>query len=201
MENFVYKFVPFIPRLKVGVFGTQNAESISSQLGALVAGHIAQGWEYVRLEQVSVSHAAGCLASLFGRSDYTAAYDLVVFRAPASVAAARPDESARATVNRPAPPPPEASRAKTTASGVVKGNDGVTRTITEIDIPASLKSVYTDWENSPEDVAAWSRFLKVFERNASRLPHGQGAVAAVGSFFPAALDRAEFAKLIEQLES
>jgi hypothetical protein len=84
LSDYVYRFVPFIPRLKVGVFGPENAGAISAQLEALVAQFAQAGWEFVRLEQVSVVHAAGCLASLFGAKNHTVDYDLVVFRVPAA---------------------------------------------------------------------------------------------------------------------
>lgn len=80
VDEFTYRFVPFIPRLKLGVFGLQNAEAISTQLDELVEYYLSQGWEYVRLEQVSAVHAAGCLASLFGKTSHSMDYDLVVFR-------------------------------------------------------------------------------------------------------------------------
>jgi hypothetical protein len=99
VSDYVYKFVPFIPRLKVGVFGPENAGAISAQLEALVAQFAQAGWEYVRLEQVSVEHAAGCLASLFGAKNHSVDYDLVVFRVPAA-------EPARAAAAPAAPSSP-----------------------------------------------------------------------------------------------
>jgi hypothetical protein len=79
--DYVWEFVPFVPRLKVGFFGVENADAISTQLRAIVEDYQSHGWEYVRLEQVEAMHAAGCLASLFGRSSVAVSYDLIVFRA------------------------------------------------------------------------------------------------------------------------
>lgn len=78
--DYVWEFVPFAPRLKAGIFNIENANAISAQLRSLVDDYQARGWEYVRMEQVDVTVAAGCLASLFGRSSSTVAYDIVVFR-------------------------------------------------------------------------------------------------------------------------
>jgi len=76
--------VPFTPRLKAGLFSTQNASAISAQLQAIVVDYQSRGWEFVRLEQVEVVHAAGCLAALFGRHSNSVPYDIVVFRARVS---------------------------------------------------------------------------------------------------------------------
>ena len=80
--DYAWEFVPFIPRLKRGAFGVENANAIAQQLHEVVDSYEADGWEYVRLEQVNVIHAAGCLAALLGNRDATASYDIVVFRAP-----------------------------------------------------------------------------------------------------------------------
>jgi hypothetical protein len=122
LDAYTYKFVPFIPRLKFGVFGSQNAEAISTQLDALVRSQIAEGWEYVQLEQVSVVHTAGCLASLFGNTNHTVDYDLVVFRRraiaspeaaparlPASVSSRVAAPQRRADPTPTAPPAPSAN--------------------------------------------------------------------------------------------
>ena len=101
-DTYVYEFVPFVPRLKAGVFGTQNAAAIGQQLKSIVDHYQARGWEYVQLEQVEVTHAAGCLASLFGRQNDSVAYDIIVFRVPREAAEAprseRPSESTSTAV-------------------------------------------------------------------------------------------------------
>jgi len=81
LRDDVWEFVPFVPRLKAGFFGVENADAISKQLRAIVEDYQSRGWEFVRLEQVEVLHTAGCLASLFGKSSIPVSYDLIVFRA------------------------------------------------------------------------------------------------------------------------
>jgi hypothetical protein len=75
--------VPFIGRLKSGLFTVQDAGEVSKQLGALINQHASQGWEFTALNDVNIEIRPGCLASLFGRKVEFLPFDQVVFRRPA----------------------------------------------------------------------------------------------------------------------
>lgn len=83
--EYIWEFVPFAPRLKAGLFSVENAAAVSEQLKAVVSDYQSRGWEYVRMEQVDVTVAPGCLASLFGGSSSTVPYDIIVFRGKRAV--------------------------------------------------------------------------------------------------------------------
>lgn len=73
-----YAVVPFRPRIKEG----EALKQVAAQLQELIQSNAANGWEYVRLEQITVSVNPGCLASAFGAKAYPVTYQVVVFRAP-----------------------------------------------------------------------------------------------------------------------
>ncbi len=76
MKN--YKVVHFMPKLKGGVFSTRG-EAIESQLSDMINSHAAEGWQFVSYQTAHVAIAAGCLASLFGRKNEYAEYDILIF--------------------------------------------------------------------------------------------------------------------------
>lgn len=72
-----YKVVPFTA--KIG--STDGASTAASQLETLIAGNAAQGWEYVRLEQVDtyVAGTNGCFG-LGATPARTTSISMAVFR-------------------------------------------------------------------------------------------------------------------------
>ena len=53
--NYEYKVVPFIGKLKSGLFGdVEDAGEVSKQLEAVISQHASQGWEFVTLNDVNI---------------------------------------------------------------------------------------------------------------------------------------------------
>ena len=82
MQTYQYLVVPFIGRLKSGLFSVQDAGVVSQQLGALINQYAAQGWEFTAFNDVNIEIKPGCLASLLGRKTEFMPFDQVVFRRP-----------------------------------------------------------------------------------------------------------------------
>ena len=83
MASYEYKVVPFIGRLKSGVFNVENAEKVSEQLQQLIDTYAQQGWEFYRIDPVQIQIQPGCLAGLFGQRVSWINFDQVIFRRPA----------------------------------------------------------------------------------------------------------------------
>ena len=78
--KYEYKVVPFIGKLKSGLFSVQDAGDVSKQLQAVINEHAGQGWEFVTLNDVNIEVKPGCLAGLFGAKIAFIPFDQVVFR-------------------------------------------------------------------------------------------------------------------------
>jgi hypothetical protein len=81
MQNYQYIAVPF-----AGVTKAKDAQpgvTLGKQLTDLINKMSADGWEYYRLDHVSVVIKQGCLATLLGVSSTVRTYDLAIFRRPA----------------------------------------------------------------------------------------------------------------------
>lgn len=84
MATYEYRVVPFIGRLKRGVFSTENARTVSQQLQDVISEGSQQQWEFYRTDKIGIHVKPGCLASLLGAKDAFLEFDQVVFRKPAS---------------------------------------------------------------------------------------------------------------------
>lgn len=73
-----YLVVPFTAR--VDSTGPQAQDQIAHQLARTIQHHADQGWEYLRLEQVTVQVSPGCLSSLLGQKAGVLTSDQLVFR-------------------------------------------------------------------------------------------------------------------------
>lgn len=80
MNTYEYLVVPFVGQLKSGVFSVENAQTVSSQLQALIAHYVQQGWEFYRIDKVNIQIKPGCLAALFGASASFITFDQLIFR-------------------------------------------------------------------------------------------------------------------------
>jgi hypothetical protein len=82
--KYEYKVLPFIGKLKSGLFGSvQDAGEVSTQLASVINQHASQGWEFIALNDVNIEIKPGCLAGLFGNKTAFIPFDQVIFRRPA----------------------------------------------------------------------------------------------------------------------
>ncbi len=70
-----FKVVPFNANIQEG----QDLSVAGQQLEKTLIVHEQNGWEYVRMEKVSVTINPGCLGSLF-RGPSEATYDYIIFK-------------------------------------------------------------------------------------------------------------------------
>jgi len=77
--NYEYKTVQFTAQLKSGILSTKG-DAVNAQLLSVINQNIGNGWEYYSMEAVHIYVKAGCLASLFGKSDEVHFQDVLVFR-------------------------------------------------------------------------------------------------------------------------
>lgn len=66
MTRYEYMVVPFVGRLKSGLFSVQDAGDVSKQLSGVINQHVSQGWEFYAFNDVNIEIKPGCLAGLFG---------------------------------------------------------------------------------------------------------------------------------------
>jgi hypothetical protein len=79
--KYEYKVVPFIGKLKSGLFGSvEDAGGVSTQLETVINQHTSQEWEFVTLNDVNIEIKPGCLAGLFGSKTAYMPFDQVIFR-------------------------------------------------------------------------------------------------------------------------
>ena len=73
----VYRVVPFKANIKEGGSVFEAGEQLEKSLNT----EHAEGWEYVKMEQVSIAvQPAGCLGAFLGRGSQTVTYDYIVYR-------------------------------------------------------------------------------------------------------------------------
>jgi hypothetical protein len=80
MVVYRYHVVPFMGVIKGGMFSTENAQTVSSQLQSLIDHYARQGWEFHSLAKADVLVKPGCLGSLLGHSAAFLTFDQVIFR-------------------------------------------------------------------------------------------------------------------------
>lgn len=79
-NGYEYKVVPFIGKLKSGVFNSENASVVSAQLQEVINQYTTQGWEFYTLEKVDIQVTPGCLAALLGNKVTFITFDQLIFR-------------------------------------------------------------------------------------------------------------------------
>jgi hypothetical protein len=80
--QYEYRIIPFIGKLKSGVFSIENANAVTAQLQAVIDQNTTQGWEFHSMEKVDVEITPGCLAGLLGSRVTFVTFDQIVFRRP-----------------------------------------------------------------------------------------------------------------------
>lgn len=75
-----YLVVPFMGKLKRGVFDLESANKVSEQLQDLINRYTVYGWDFYRVDKVNILVQPGCLASLFGVKASFLTFDQVIFR-------------------------------------------------------------------------------------------------------------------------
>ncbi len=80
IAEFKYLIIPFIGKLKRGVFDMESASNVSTQLQELIDQYSSQGWDFYRIDKVNILVQPGCLASLFGVKAEFLTFDQVIFR-------------------------------------------------------------------------------------------------------------------------
>lgn len=79
--KYEYKAVPFIGKLRSGLFGSvENAGEVSKQLAVVINENASQDWEFVALNDVNIEIKPGCLAGLFGSKTAYIPLDQIIFR-------------------------------------------------------------------------------------------------------------------------
>ena len=79
--KYEYKVVPFIGKLRSGLFGSiEDAGEVSKQLGAVINEHANQGWEFAGLNDVNIEIKPGCFAGLFGSKTAYIPLNQVIFK-------------------------------------------------------------------------------------------------------------------------
>ncbi len=76
--TYEYKVVAFIGSIK----GKGNADSVASQLTALINNEAENGWELFQMGDVNIEVTPGCIAGLLGQKVTYIRYDQIIFRKP-----------------------------------------------------------------------------------------------------------------------
>ncbi len=83
MNNWEYKVVA-LPRtiavMKKFFKETDPAAVVADYVQKVISDGIAGGWEFYRIDTVSLHESTGCLGSLFGQKDTTTGFNVVTFR-------------------------------------------------------------------------------------------------------------------------
>ena len=77
-----YHVVPFIGRISSGVFSTDSAQTVSTQLQAVIDHYVGLGWEFYSMEKVDIEVTPGCLGGLLGKSASFITFDQIILRQP-----------------------------------------------------------------------------------------------------------------------
>ena len=79
--KYEYKVVPFIGKLKSGLFGSvEDAGEVSKQMETVINQYASQGWEFHALNDVNIEIKPGCLGGLFGGKVAYFPLDQLIFR-------------------------------------------------------------------------------------------------------------------------
>jgi hypothetical protein len=80
MPRYEYKIVPFIGQVKEGEKGAP--QKVAGQLEELLNLYASsgQGWEFFRVDRITIAAQPGCLAGLLGQGVTTYGFDQVIFR-------------------------------------------------------------------------------------------------------------------------
>ena len=54
MSTYDYYAVPFIGRIKTGMFSTENAKTVTDQLQTVIDHYVKHGWEFYSIEASSL---------------------------------------------------------------------------------------------------------------------------------------------------
>jgi hypothetical protein len=82
MPRYNYHVVPFVGRIKANT--AENAQTVSTQLQAVIDHYAKHGWEFYSIEKVGIEVNPGCLGGLFGQSATYLNYDQIIFRRAAT---------------------------------------------------------------------------------------------------------------------
>lgn len=78
MQQYRYLTVPFVGSTRQS--DKNPAITLASQLNNLINKTAVDGWEFYRVDHVSIIVRNGCLAALAGNPFTTQTYDVVIFR-------------------------------------------------------------------------------------------------------------------------
>ena len=76
MENFEYKVVPFIGKIK----SNESAAEVSRQMQAVINENANDGWEFCQMTDVNIEVAPGCIPGVFGKKKTYVKFDQIVFK-------------------------------------------------------------------------------------------------------------------------
>jgi hypothetical protein len=80
--KYEYRVVPFAGVTKQK--DRRPGATLANQLAGLIQEVAAEGWEFYRVDHVSINIRGGCLFGLFSAQVATQTYDMVIFRRPSS---------------------------------------------------------------------------------------------------------------------
>ena len=78
MQNYEYFTEPFSGQTTEK--DKQKGTTLAKQLNELINLYASQGWEFYRVDQLTIIVKNGCLATLFGNPFSSQIYDVVIFR-------------------------------------------------------------------------------------------------------------------------
>lgn len=81
--RFDYLVVPFISQTKRSLFTDQGVQHAAAELQNILNSHSHAGWEYVRVEEITVVERVGCLVHILtGKTGNSYRLNQIVFRRP-----------------------------------------------------------------------------------------------------------------------
>ena len=78
MANYAYRTVPFAGVTKER--DKTKGKTLASQLDGLINSYAKNGWEFYRVDHLTIIINNGCIAALLGNPYSTQTYDVVTFR-------------------------------------------------------------------------------------------------------------------------
>ena len=78
--KYEYRVVPFMGQLSGGVVTDDGVEKVSQDFGDLISRTCKNGWEFYRVDRVSVRVAPSCVGAFLGQKNSYVDLDQVVFR-------------------------------------------------------------------------------------------------------------------------
>jgi hypothetical protein len=80
VATYDYYAVPFIGRIDGGTFSSDNAQTVSTQLQAVIDDHVQHGWEFYSIEKVGIEVRPGCLGAFLSQKAVYINFDQIIFR-------------------------------------------------------------------------------------------------------------------------